>query len=206
MKSYTIDNDMDALKRILKICGIKKHVTVAKEMLEKFASIEVLLNSDISELMLDSISYEQAESIRTFKDISNYVFKKRINKDIDAFTQVEHVTNFLINKYKGSTREEFGVLYLNSKNRLLSDVVVSTGSSTKTIIDFLKIASSIESLGATAIIVYHNHPSGDNKPSEQDITSTNSLKTFLKYLNVRLLDHFILGFNDYYSFVNEGLL
>lgn len=206
MKNYPINNDIDALKRILKICGVKRYVSTAKELLEKFASIEVLLNSDIADLIMDNISYEQAESIRTFKDISNYVFRKRIDKSVDAFTQVNQVTDYLINKYKGATREEFGVLFLNSKNRLLSDTVISTGTTTKTMIDFLKIATSIDSLGANAIIVYHNHPSGENKPSEQDIASTQALKRFLKYMDVRLLDHFVLGYNDSFSFANEGIL
>jgi len=102
--------------------------------------------------------------------------------------------------------EEFWVLLLNRANRLIKKKRVSEGGVSGTVADpkiIFKIA--IDEL-ASGIIVAHNHPSGNLKPSESDIALTKKLKDAGKLLEISVLDHVIIGNNQYFSFTDEGLI
>lgn len=102
--------------------------------------------------------------------------------------------------------EEFWVLLLNRANRLIKKKRVSEGGVSGTVADpkiIFKLA--LDEL-ASGIIVAHNHPSGNLKPSESDITLTKKLKEGGKLLEINVLDHIIAGHNQYLSFADEGLI
>ncbi len=183
----------EVLELVLSLTLIRKDTKLlAKTLLDKFGGLNSVMNASVAELTsIDGIGPRTATTIKLFKDVSVCLLREKMNK-VNVFRSVEAVQNYLVLKYRGVKNEEFRVLYLNSKNILLKDAVISKGISTKTLIDFRLIAQEIINISATGVIVVHNHPSGDSKPSEQDIVTTNSLKSFLKYLNVRLLDHFIV--------------
>lgn len=205
----TLENfhSYEILELVLSLTNVRKDTkSMAKTMIDKFGGLNSVMNATVSELQtIDGIGLKTATTIKLFKDVSVCLMREKMNR-INVFKSVEAVQNYLVLKYRGVKNEEFRVLYLNSKNILLKDAVISKGISTKTLIDYRLIAQEIINIRATGIIVVHNHPSGDSKPSEQDIVTTNSLKSFLKYLNVRLLDHFIVGFDNLYSFAEEGLI
>jgi len=205
----TLDNfqPYEILELVLSLTIIRKDTKLlSKTILDTFGGLNSVMNASVAELMnIDGIGFKTATTIKLFKDVNVCLLREKMNK-IHVFKSVEAVHNYLILKYRGVKNEEFRVLYLNSKNILLKDAVISKGISTKTLIDFKLIAQEVFNISATGVIVVHNHPSGDCKPSEQDITTTNSLKSFLKYLNVRLLDHFIVGFDDIFSFAEDGLI
>lgn len=205
----TLDNFQphEILELILSLTIIRKDTKLlSKLLLDTFGGLNSVMNASVSELQsISGIGLKTATTIKLFKDVNVCLLREQINR-IHVFKSVEAVHNYLILKYRGVKNEEFRVLYLNSKNILLKDAILSKGISTKTLLDYRLIAQEVINISATGVIVVHNHPSGDSKPSEQDITTTNSLKTFLKYINVRLLDHFIVGFDDIFSFAEEGLL
>lgn len=102
--------------------------------------------------------------------------------------------------------EEFWVLLLNRANRLIKKKKISEGGVSGTVADpkiIFKLA--VEEL-ASAIIVAHNHPSGNMKPSESDITLTKKIKEAGKLLDISLLDHLIIARDKYYSFADEGVI
>lgn len=102
--------------------------------------------------------------------------------------------------------EEFWVLLLNRANRLVKKKKISEGGVSGTVADpkiIFKLA--VEEL-ASAIIVAHNHPSGNPKPSESDITLTKKIKEAGKLLDISLLDHLIIAHDKYYSFADEGII
>lgn len=205
----TLENfqDYEVLELILSLTLIQKDTKIlAKTLIDTFGGLNSVMNASVEDLQsIDSIGLKSATTIKLFKDVNTYLLREKINK-INVFKSVEAVQDYLILKYRGVKNEEFRVLYLNSKNILLKDSAISKGISTKTLIDFTLIAQEIFNISATGIIVVHNHPSGDSKPSDQDVVTTNNLKTFLKYLNVRLLDHFVVGFDNIFSFAEEGLI
>ena len=104
------------------------------------------------------------------------------------------------------TREEMYVLFLNINNQILGYHILSSGGITSTIADLrLLFAVALKSL-ATSIILAHNHPSGNLKPSESDIKLTTKIKEAGKLMDISLLDHLIITDDGYYSFSDEGQL
>ncbi len=102
--------------------------------------------------------------------------------------------------------EEFWVLFLNRANRILSWHKLSQGGIAGTVIDVrLVIKQGIDNL-ASSMIVCHNHPSGNTKPSEADISITKKLKEAGKIMDIPLLDHLIVTDGGSYSFADEGLI
>ncbi|HLD97454.1 MAG TPA: DNA repair protein RadC [Candidatus Nanoarchaeia archaeon] len=101
-------------------------------------------------------------------------------------------------------KEQFMVILLNSKNRIIKDEVVSVGTLNASLIHSREVFKSAIKESANAIIIAHNHPSGDPTPSEEDAIITNSLVDAGELLNIKLVDHVILGKNSYYSFAKEG--
>jgi DNA repair protein RadC len=102
--------------------------------------------------------------------------------------------------------EEFWVLYLNNANKVIAKNQLSKGGMTGTVVDVRIIFKSALESGAVGILLCHNHPSGNLKPSEADIQITKKVKTAGKSLDINVLDHLIITQNGYYSFADEGIL
>jgi DNA repair protein RadC len=102
--------------------------------------------------------------------------------------------------------EQFKVLLLNRANKVIGLYEVSTGTTTHTVADPRLIFVAAIKANACAIILSHNHPSGNLKPSQADMDLTKKLKEAGKFLEVSVLDHIIITSEAYYSFADEGLL
>ncbi|MFO7933611.1 MAG: DNA repair protein RadC [Bacteroidales bacterium] len=102
--------------------------------------------------------------------------------------------------------EEFWLLMLNRANRVLGRYKVSQGGLAGTVIDTRIILKKALDNLATSIIVCHNHPSGNNQPSDADVKITGKLKKAAEMLEIKLLDHVIIADNSYFSFADEGLI
>lgn len=103
-------------------------------------------------------------------------------------------------------REEFYLLLLNRANKVVGWHCISQGGLDSTIADIRIIFSISLKCVACGIIVAHNHPSGNLKPSETDIALTRKIKEAGKLLDITLFDHIILSNEGYYSFADEGFL
>ena len=102
--------------------------------------------------------------------------------------------------------EEFWVIYLNRSNRIIDEQRISQGGVTGTVTDVkIILKQAIEKL-ATGMILCHNHPSGNIRPSKADSNITQKLKNASAYLDIQVLDHVIVGQNIYYSYADEGIL
>lgn len=104
------------------------------------------------------------------------------------------------------SHEEFWVIYLNRGNRILEKKCLSKGGISGTVVDIrLILRGALECL-ASAIVICHNHPSGNLQPSTEDLHLTRKCKEAISLLDMRLLDHLIIFENSYYSFNDEGQL
>ena len=101
--------------------------------------------------------------------------------------------------------EEFWVLYLNNSNKVLSKSQQGKGGITGTLVDTRLVFKAALELGATALILCHNHPSGTLIPSDADKQITRKLKAAGQNLDIQVLDHIIVAENGYYSFNDEGI-
>lgn len=106
----------------------------------------------------------------------------------------------------GLAHEEFWVLYLDNAHIVLERSLLGKGGFTATVVDIRLVLQQALKWGATAMIVAHNHPTGNLTPSAADKTLTLKLKDAAKLLDMVLLDHIIVGKNEYFSFADQQLL
>lgn len=121
-------------------------------------------------------------------------------------TRSTDTSNYLQTVLKDYNYEVFGVIFLNSANTIKHFEIISKGGITGTVADprvILKMALHEE---ATGLILTHNHPSGNLKPSRQDIALTQKIKEAAALIDIILLDHIIVSESGYYSFADEGIL
>ncbi len=104
------------------------------------------------------------------------------------------------------SHEEFWIVFLNNANKVIGKQQLSKGGITATVVDVRLLFKRVLEVGATSIIIAHNHPSGTLKPSLQDHKITEKLKNAGKLLDIKVLDHLIITAKDYYSFADEGLI
>jgi len=102
--------------------------------------------------------------------------------------------------------EEFWILLLNQANGVIAKKQVSKGGKTGTIVDARIVFKAAIEGNAVSIVLLHNHPSGNLKPSQQDIRLTKKMVEAGRFLDVRVLDHLIIADKQYYSFADEGEL
>lgn len=122
-----------------------------------------------------------------------------IRSSKDAFDQVR--LHFL-----DLGHEEFYVLFLNRANQILSKAMISKGGLSGTIADGKVIFKKALEVQASALVLSHNHPSGQLKPSEQDKRLTRQLTEFGKMIDLQILDHLIVSQDNYFSFADEGMM
>jgi DNA repair protein RadC len=103
-------------------------------------------------------------------------------------------------------QEHCTLLVLNNKNRVTGFKVLFTGSATASIVDPKIVMKAAVVLDAVAIIIAHNHPSGDPAPSPEDIEITRRLKECCELFAIRFLDHVVLGESRYFSFSDYGMI
>ena len=118
----------------------------------------------------------------------------------------QDVADFLMPRLRYAAKEQFVVILLNNKNKVIGTEVVSEGSLSSSIVHPREVYAPAILHHAAAIMVAHNHPSGDPKPSTEDIEVTRMLARSGKVLGIPMIDHVIIGDGNYYSFLeNEAL-
>lgn len=100
-------------------------------------------------------------------------------------------------------RESVWAIYVNRKNEIIGQYEVSKGGTAMAAIDKKIICKVALEMMAEAVVLVHNHPSGDSRPSQADIEQTRQVKQALGLLDMQLLDHIIIGDDEYYSFGEE---
>ena len=125
--------------------------------------------------------------------------KMKITSSISVFELMQPVLGDL-------PHEEFWIIYLNNSNKVIQKQQLSKGGITGTLVDVRLVLKMALELGATGIILAHNHPSGTLKPSEADKQITQKLKHAGESLDIKVLDHLIITEKAYFSFADENML
>ncbi|AXP79609.1 hypothetical protein CJ739_511 [Mariniflexile rhizosphaerae] len=102
--------------------------------------------------------------------------------------------------------EEFWIVYLNNSNKVILKTQLSKGGITGTLVDVRLVLKNALEVGATGLILAHNHPSGTLKPSKADKQITSKLQIAAENLDIKVLDHLIVTENAYFSFADEAIL
>jgi len=102
--------------------------------------------------------------------------------------------------------EKFTVLFMDTRHRVLALVVMFSGGMTEAVVDVRILIKTALDIGATTFLIAHNHPSGDPKPSAEDRAITKKIEQAARLFDIRLLDHIVVGHENFFSFANQGIL
>jgi len=127
-------------------------------------------------------------------------------RDMTVAKNSADIAAYLKTQLKDYSHEVFAVLYLNNANKIKNFEIVSQGGITGTVADPRIILRKALENGATALVLSHNHPSGNLKPSRADEELTTKLKHAASFMDIKVLDHIIVSEEGYYSFADEGML
>ena len=130
--------------------------------------------------------------------------KQAIYNPETPIKESSQAAGYLHDDLKSLDHEESWVLFLNSANIPLTKKMITTGTIMSTLIDHRRIIKEALNCNATAIILFHNHPSGVPTPSTADIKETEKLRKACEIFDISLLDHIIVSEKSYYSFADES--
>lgn len=198
----------DELLAILLRNGYKN--TSAKELASKIL-LELNNLKDIENITINRLSkIKGVGKTKAITILTALEFGKRfINKTDNYFlilNNTEKVYSYLKNKIHNLKHEEFIVILLDNKKRLIDSKVLFKGDLTSVNVHPREIFKYAVLNSAVAIIVAHNHPTGDIFPSKQDIKITKELVKTGELMQIPVLDHLIIGHNKYYSFFESEIL
>ena len=132
--------------------------------------------------------------------------KKVAKKAIDTTVYCPEVIVELFRDLQNETKEKLIAVNLDAKNKIICFEVVAIGSVSTIFARPMEVFRTSILVNASSIVLVHNHPSGEPRPSGDDIAFTKKLKRISDDLGLRFCDHIIIGFNNYYSFADEGLI
>ncbi len=182
---------------------VKPH---AKNLIKHFGSLSAVLDASQEEIEeVTKIGPISATLLRVVKEVcAAYLAEKMKNKEILSSPQA--VLDFARLKLSGLPHEAFMVIFLNTKNRVIDHKVLMEGTVDRAVIYPRRIVEEALARHAASIIFVHNHPSGDSQPSPEDKHLTRSLLEAARTIDLRVLDHIIVGKEGYFSFMENRIL
>lgn len=177
---------------------------IANELLKSVESLKQLKALSINDLnKVKGIGLYKALILKAAFELGERMHSGSLEEKIQI-TSPQDVANFMMGKMEHLTQEKFIVLFLNSKNVIIKQKTIFIGTLNSSVIHPREIFSEAIKCASNAIVVLHNHPSGDTTPSKEDIRATNRLRECGEILGIDLLDHIIIGGHTYMSMVEDG--
>ena len=179
---------------------------LAKELIKTFGDYKGVLNAPIEKLAdFKGLSETSAITIKSVQAAAQRLMKYEVmNKPV--LNSWARLIDYCTATMAYEKKEFFRILFLNKKNELIADEIQGSGTIDHTPVYVREVASRSLEIGATALILVHNHPSGDPSPSQDDIEMTNAIIKALEPLGVVIHDHLIISKNGHTSLRSEGLL
>lgn len=139
------------------------------------------------------------------KEIASRYHNEELKPGV-AFNCASQVFAHFNQKLSSEMQEHFFVIFLDTKNRVIKEKLIFLGTLNQSIVHPREIFAAAIEHRASSIIIAHNHPSGDSNPSNQDISVTKRLVDVGEIVGIKILDHVIIGHNNFFSFVDENLM
>ncbi len=179
----------------------------AKILTERFGGLREVLDASPAELIkTKGVGRKNSLAICFTRDILSKYLEQKLETKKFLCRSSKEVYDYLYASMRGLEKEIFKVLYLNVKNNLIEAETAFEGSLTSTSIYPREVVKRAISYKAAALIFAHNHPSGETEPSEADKDITRSLVMAGAVMEMKVLDHIIIGNNRYFSFADSGLI
>jgi DNA repair protein RadC len=184
----------------------KSAVDLARELLSGFGSLKALLEADQQRFCLanglGSAKYAQLQAVL---EMARRHFQEIIQRG-DALTSPEITRAYLSAQLRGYSYEVFACLFLDNQHRVIQFDELFRGTIDSASVYPREVVKQALLHNSAAVILAHNHPSGISEPSQADKQITEKLKQALALFDIRVLDHFIIGDGQPYSFAEHGLI
>lgn len=178
----------------------------AKEVIKRFKTLRGALSASLEELQqIDGIGAHSAFGIKLVSEVSEEFLKQKI-VDKPVYKSAKEIFDYLYHSMRDLKKEVFKVIYLNSQNQIIDIADLFEGTVNASSIYPREIMRAAIKQDAVFLIFVHNHPSGDPEPSKYDNEVTRDLVFAGNIMQIKVLDHIIIGENRYYSFAAEGLI
>ncbi|CAH58376.1 DNA repair protein radC-like protein [Ehrlichia ruminantium] len=199
--------DYEILEVILYSSYPRKDVKpLAKRLIKHFGTFAKVFFADFNQLKeVPGIGEASASAIFCVREALGRILREDIKSGI-IINEWQKLIEYLRIKIGNGNIENFHILYLNTKFKLLADEIQDVGTVNQTPLYIREVIKKSLLLGATSIIIAHNHPSGDATPSKADIEVTNQLAIACHNMGITLIDHVIVTSNTHYSFKSHDLL
>ena len=180
--------------------------SLAKRLVKHFGSVKGIFYADRIELLeIKGVGPEVINFLKAMEDFFSRIHMPSINEGT-LLNNWNSVINYCTLTLGFKQQEFLRILYLNRKNLLIADELMQQGTIDKVAIYPREIVKNCITKSASAIIMVHNHPSGDIKPSNEDIIVTEKIAAALEVIGVALHDHVIVAQDKHYSFRANGML
>lgn len=185
---------------------------------------ELLANNNINNLD-DLLKRLQVRNIYSLNELWEFVYGPECNKElaiclkaiiyrikhlhnekIETFSSSSQLGYYLQDKFLGSEQEQVYALFLDSKNKVIAEKLISQGTLNRSIVHPRDIFRWAVIYNCASFVLAHNHPSGDAEPSKQDLEFTEKIEQASRMMGIDFLDHFIISDIDYLSFKEQELL
>lgn len=179
---------------------------IAKRLLNEFGDIGALLAADAKTIMVaGKIGASAAAALKTVQGTALRMLQSKIKKE-SIISNWDSLMDYLRADMAFLYKERVRVLFLNTQNILIRDEIMAEGTINESALHVREVMRRALELSASSLIIVHNHPSGDPKPSKPDIIITRSLIEAGRHLSIQILDHLIIGHQGISSMRKDGLI
>jgi len=184
----------------------KSVINIAQELLARFGNIRAISQATIEELSeIKGIGFAKAAQIKACFELGKREELEPELKNYDI-KDPEGVVKAIRASIKDKAKEHFKLILLNPRNKIISISTISIGTLNASLVHPREVFKDAIVHSAASVVLAHNHPSGDPEPSEDDIKITNKLVESGRILGIEVIDHIIIGKNNFCSFKERGLI
>jgi len=199
-------NDQEVIELLLStVLPARECKRLARKGTERFRNVRGLLTASPEELKQTGIPPYGVFYIKLLHDLPTEVLKQRII-DQPVYKSSHEIFDYLYYSMRDLKNEVFKVIYLNNRGQIINTADLFQGTLDSIPIRPREIVENAIKNKAAALIFVHNHPAGDPSPSKSDKQLTRDLVFIGNILQIKVLDHIIIGDNTYFSFADEGLI
>ncbi len=179
---------------------------LSKRVMYKFTNLKDLANSNVSDLLkIKGIGKSKAIELKAAFELGKRAYNETFSEGV-KLTSPESIYLYLKDQLEMKTQEHFIALYLNTKAELIKKETLFVGSLNSSLVHPREIFKHAVINSAASIIIVHNHPSGDPTPSKNDIEVTRVIHQNSLMMDIKLVDHIVIGRNKYFSFKEKGII
>ncbi|MCR4623879.1 MAG: DNA repair protein RadC [Alphaproteobacteria bacterium] len=199
--------DYEILEMLLfGIFSRKDTKTIAKNLIQEFGTLKAVIFASEQEIKkIPGLGESTAIFFKLLKETFARLSLQPLKEEPIIASNI-HVIEYYRNLLSLERKEQFRVMFINNKNKLIAEEQLQQGTVDQTPIYPREVIQRALEHGASAIILVHNHPSGSPYPSKEDIIATKNLSSVVQRINLKLLDHIIIAENSNYSFAEHNLL